>query len=323
MDVALRGGNDFSTTSMCLVILLATWAGRPPPPPPRKAQSGQSPTNIVKARASTLLRSILKQFIQGEFEVLLHTALGSCCFAFCIIEGGAVVFDWHAFPDCDIGQRFRRAKLFREDEFVSVLDFLEVCAADDVSRNVSVARKEGARIMLGCVAFAVGLLVEASRGAEMWNKTPLAQMAQVTDARGYKRASPGYKQSAVQVCSEAKLLRHVSQFVAAKAVVHDGNLTLDPHNSIEYVKRERYSYLISNMQRSSWVISLSIVAGARSAFEHFLNSVVWNGDIRKVVVCPPQALGGSWWGSGRPPSTPPPPHTHPQSRAKRSLPFLG
>lgn len=57
LDVALRGGNDFSTTSVCLIILLATWAGRGP----HKGSKWAVAHNVVRARASTLLRAILKQ----------------------------------------------------------------------------------------------------------------------------------------------------------------------------------------------------------------------------------------------------------------------
>lgn len=158
----------------------------------------------------------------------------------------------------------------------------------------------------------------------MWHKTPLARMAQLSDARGYKRAGPSYKRSVVQVCSDAKRLRHVSQFMASKVVLHDGNLSLDPHNSSDYIRTERYSYLIGNLQLFSQAPSLSVVADACSASEHFLNIVAWNGDIRKAVVCPPQAPGGSFGGPGSPPEqTPIWPRRQPPIWRQRVLPFPG
>lgn len=281
---AMRPDSDFSCNSFGLLILLASWGGKGV----HKSSKWALPHDVVQHRCKAALGALVAKFVREQSTMEVATGIGPALIDIVIGDDSVPLLDLRQFLASDGGSVFRRSKVFTGDT-LPLSQFLMVLAFEDTNTVLGQTRRQVAREMLAQLCGLLALIIETTRDSQIWGATSLVQLEQLKSARGYKRSSPAYKQAVIQTVSSAKRLRSVSGFLAAKSVLGQPAKDYDNHNPGDFLKVERYSYLVANIEAFVGARSLSLVADACSAGnDHLLNVVVWHPEKQVAFFCPPQ-----------------------------------
>lgn len=263
-------GTEFAASPFAVTILLVSWAAKGP----RKTSTWSVDHAIVMARSEAALVAFLSKFITCELH---HEACsqGIVCRIRIVPTDGIPCLDSGCLVNSEGGKALKRCESCKGGGLVPLHIFLKDMCVEHGTGSRGFVRREAARFMIGSIAGLISLVVEASRGDELWRARGLVQLEALRSARGFKRVTPTCKLALVQASSTHKGVGNIGQVLAAKNMIEGGDPNFRATNSLEYYRTERFAYLSAGLKAFTKATRLSLVCdGVSVGSDKLLNCVL-------------------------------------------------